>query len=480
MDRPPFVFFSSFWGCEGAIIMTKQKKDKVRVSALVSIVLIGMMCAFGTVSAGLNADFSVVDECGLIGLEYPDGDTLTLVDGTTTTDGESVVSWSWTTTHGYVSHEQNPPAIGPVTGPDTFDITLTVTGSYSNVSTVTKTVNILNNPMIKANFSWIVDYDKEPLGVRFIDQSETSGHNIAGWYWNISGTTYKNVQMPEVRLSDSENHKVILVIVTDQGEFSRIEKTIGIHSLTKGYDPVANFTFVKVPNEPFAIQFIDQSFGSTPLTYQWTFGDNNRSAEKSPKYLYSHAGTYTVTLNVTDQFNKNATKSQDILVPSVSPPVADFDYTINPNQIKQVQFIDRSRGEITSWKWSFGDDLGSSLQSPEHLYTSYKTYNVTLTAGNSAGSHSITKTITIENPIVQAGFSWEDLGNRTIKFYNNSIGPVKEYILEYGDGKVDRMSDDWSEIEHVYAQLGRYYARLTVSNQYNADSITQTIEVLKK
>jgi PKD repeat protein len=49
-----------------------------------------------------------------------------------------------------------------------------------------------------------------------------------------------------------------------------------MHSLTKGYDPVANFTFVKVPNEPFAIQFIDQSFGSTPLTYQWSFGDNNR------------------------------------------------------------------------------------------------------------------------------------------------------------------------------------------------------------
>ncbi|HOL42397.1 MAG TPA: PKD domain-containing protein, partial [Methanospirillum sp.] len=181
-----------------------------------------------------------------------------------------------------------------------------------------------------------------------------------------------------------------------------------------------------------------------------------------------------------DQYDKESTKTQDILVPSVSPPVPDFEFTINPNQMKQVQFTDKSQGEITSWKWTFGDGLGSSIQSPEHLYTTYGTFSVTLTVGNNAGSQSFTKEITLIDPKVSADFSWEDIGERTVRFLDNSKGLITEWTLEYGDGKVDQFTEAWDEVEHTYSQLGRYYAKLTVKNDYNKDSVTKQIDVLKR
>ena len=35
-----------------------------------------------------------------------------------------------------------------------------------------------------------------------------------------------------------------------------------------------------------------------------------------------------------------------------------------------VQFIDRSVGEVTSWKWDFGDGATASTQNPSYTYNS--------------------------------------------------------------------------------------------------------------
>lgn len=67
----------------------------------------------------------------------------------------------------------------------------------------------------------------------------------------------------------------------------------------------------------------------------------------------------------------------------VSPPRADFTFTQNGNT---VAFIDTSRGNPTTWYWTFGDRETSRVQNPGHYYSKKGTYIVTLKAGNSAGS----------------------------------------------------------------------------------------------
>jgi len=57
-----------------------------------------------------------------------------------------------------------------------------------------------------------------------------------------------------------------------------------------------------------------------------------------------------------------------------------------------VNFTDASTNTPTSWLWNFGDGHTSTEQNPIHQYTSEGSFTVSLTATNSAGSDTETKT----------------------------------------------------------------------------------------
>ena len=86
--------------------------------------------------------------------------------------------------------------------------------------------------------------------------------------------------------------------------------------------------------------------------------------------------------------------------PNTLPPATDFSASATTSCTGTIQFTDLSENTPTSWLWTFGDGGTSNLQNPLHSYTSNGTYNVTLTAYNSFGDSSITKSnyITINLP----------------------------------------------------------------------------------
>jgi len=77
----------------------------------------------------------------------------------------------------------------------------------------------------------------------------------------------------------------------------------------------------------------------------------------------------------------------------VSPPVANFSGTPTSGTAPlTVAFTDSSTNSPTSWSWTFGDSSTSTSQNPSHTYSTAGTYTVALTATNSAGSNTNTKT----------------------------------------------------------------------------------------
>lgn len=82
-------------------------------------------------------------------------------------------------------------------------------------------------------------------------------------------------------------------------------------------NPVANFSATV---NGLAVSFSNSSTdtGGTITTYAWNFGDNGTSTAASPSHTYAAAGTYTVTLKVTDSTGATNSKSAPVTVSSGS------------------------------------------------------------------------------------------------------------------------------------------------------------------
>jgi len=148
------------------------------------------------------------------------------------------------------------------------------------------------------------------------------------------------------------------------------------------------------------VQFTDESTqGSSPITARlWHFGDGDSSTATDPSHIYTVPGSYTVVLGVSTADGENTLSKTDYVVVSVPPvaPTADFSADVTTGDAPlAVQFTDLSTtggATITSWAWDFGDSTTSTAQNPSHSFAAPGTYTVSLTATNSAGPGSVTKT----------------------------------------------------------------------------------------
>jgi len=69
---------------------------------------------------------------------------------------------------------------------------------------------------------------------------------------------------------------------------------------TTGGAPVAAFSGAPTSGTyPLTVQFSDDSTGS-PTSWSWSFGDGSTSSSQNPSYTYTAAGSYTVSLTVTN------------------------------------------------------------------------------------------------------------------------------------------------------------------------------------
>jgi PKD repeat protein len=173
---------------------------------------------------------------------------------------------------------------------------------------------------------------------------------------------------------------------------------------------------------------------------------------------------------------------------SGTPPSAAF--TLSPSSPmanQSVQFTDGSTGGPTSWFWAFGDGATSSLQHPSHTYAAAGTFTVSLTAANTFGSGTATRSVVVApaSPVTTSGFGIV-LGRPTDGSIVASVmsDAGTEVYLEYGTASGTYLSQ--SSVQTVPASgpaaIGitglrpdtRYYyrARLRARNEpdYRADA----------
>lgn len=115
----------------------------------------------------------------------------------------------------------------------------------------------------------------------------------------------------------------------------------------------------------------------------------------------SSPGTYNVLVVTNFSTGTNWSMTVNVSGSSTTPPAAAFSTspTGGCSIPHTVFFTDQSTSNTTSWSWTFGDGGTSTAKNPIHNYTAAGEYTVTLTASNSGGSDSATKTIQVSSPL---------------------------------------------------------------------------------
>ncbi len=345
----------------------------------------------------------------------------------TDTSAGNITAWAWDFGDGQTSGEQNPAHTYTTAG--TYTVSLNASNAYGfNVSVLADAINVLPAPA--ANFTSTPGEGNAPLTVTFTD---TSAGNVTAWFWDFGDGNTSTDANPTHTYANAGAYTISLNASNAYGfNVSTVADAVSVLLA-----PAANFTFTPGEgNAPLAVAFTDASAGNI-TAWAWNFGDGNTSDERSPSHTYVTAGTYTVSLNVSNAYGFNvSTVTEGVVV--LPAPVAGFTHSPDAgNAPLTVQFTDTSSGNITGWAWDFGDGQTSTEQNPEHLYASAGTYTVSLNTSNTYGFNVSTVASAVQVlPAPVASFAYvPNEGNvpLTVQFNDTSSGNVTAWRWEFGD-----------------------------------------------
>jgi len=134
--------------------------------------------------------------------------------------------------------------------------------------------------------------------------------------------------------------------------------------------------------------------------YNWDFGDGSTGTGTSTTHRFTRAGTFAVTLRVTNDVGLTATTTRQVTVTGTLPAgSADFVFSPTDPHVGDVVFFNGSLSSVTNatYVWDFGDGTNGSGVQPTHTYSTARTYTVTLTVTNERGqTASTSKTVTVQ------------------------------------------------------------------------------------
>jgi len=263
-----------------------------------------------------------------------------------------------------------------------------------------------------------------------------------------------------------ETNGPICQIALEDGEIISARYTLAPPTMA----PDAAFSYED--NHSGNFDFTDESI-FVPESWVWDFGDGGTSTEQNPNYTFPGEGDYDVCLTVTNEFG-STTVCQTISIALAQAPVAAFEVeTAIVNGLVEATFTDLSTNSPTAWVWDFGDGIGSTEQNPVAIYDVNGTYEVCLTASNSAGENSTCQTVEILLP-PNAAFTIEELANASYQFTDATTNDPTEWSWDFGDGTTSTEQNP----QHLFTSSQDYEVCLTATNDAGSSTTCEPLSVI--
>jgi PKD repeat protein len=245
-------------------------------------------------------------------------------------------------------------------------------------------------------------------------------------------------------------------------------------------------SFSYSPQSPTAGQQITftgyASGGTSPYTFNWSFGDGSTATGSTTTHTYPSAGSYTTVLKASDSGSPKQTASsqQTISVSSPPPPppppptlTASFTYSpSSPQTGQQVTFTGTASGGTSpySYTWNFGDSSTGIGSTSIHTYGSPGSFTVTLTVKDNGSPQQTTtsrQSVTITSPPpppspLTVSFSYNPSSpsvGQQVTFTASATGGTAPYSLSwtFGDGS----TGTGPSTSHTYSSGGTFTIILT-------------------
>jgi gliding motility-associated-like protein len=276
----------------------------------------------------------------------------------------------WTFGDGDTSSQFSPSHTYPAFG--TYTVSLYAYASNGCSDTTQQVVTI--NPPPAPGMSYTATCEGVPAQF----QASLSGGNSGSptWLWNFGNGATSTQQNPTYTFPSWGSFPVSLS-VTNNGCTTTITQNVSISPA-----PVIAFSANSICLGTVT-SFTNTSYvpGGGAMSYGWDFdGDGTiDNTGQNPGYTFGTFGTFTVSLTATSAAGCAASGTGTVAVYGL--PNASFTAQNNCLNAATV-YLNTSTAPagstITNYFWNFGDGTFSTLQQPQHTYSSPATYSVRL------------------------------------------------------------------------------------------------------
>ncbi|TDK51130.1 PKD domain-containing protein, partial [Algoriphagus formosus] len=380
-----------------------------------------------------------------------------------TDNSSSADSWSWDFGDGGTSSAQNP--VHTYTSEGNFTVTLTVTDAATGCSSISNKVFSIEE--VSADFTASTTFGCGPLTTTFTDTSV----GAVSWEWDFGDGSGSTDQNPSHTYQKPGKYTVSLKITGATG----CTDTKVINSLIEVLGPDVAFSEdVTDGCGPLTVSFTDNTFDSSPITgWKWDFGDGTTSNQQNPVHTFEKAGTYSVSLTISDfdGCSRTLRKTDLIQVNVLDVEIRSTNVTCNGGSDGSITATLNEGVSPFTYEWN----TGAETATVENLTAG--SYSVKITDSNGC---AVTKSVEVTEPAPAAittsspnliSYSSAVLGGE----FQNGVDCALESGIVYGTASGPDITDDkvvmalsGSEFSGTVSGLKLntvYYARAYTTNQ---------------